>query len=508
MNKLYKIMIGVMLFLGLSGCSKHFLDEKSQDEVKPSTVTELQELLMGTVYPAGQIHASFLSYLDEMTDDMTSNFNPDPGALTLYKDYVGPFTWQADMFETMTAAGTPVDIDTYDHYYRGIMGCNAVLDLIDKVRGDDSARDNVQGQALAMRGYFYFMLVNLFGQPYNAKGVDITTSPGVELILSSTVHDDYPKRVSVAQIYTQVEADLLKALPLMEQYGTNNSKFKVTDMFVYTLLSRMYLYMEKWDQAQLYASRALLVNPLLVNLASIPYPSPSYVVPATSVYDITSREAIWVGYAGWNEYYYLNQFRPYGPIPFGISPDLQSKYQFDRLNTTNRGDLRMRYFYMWDYLDANMTIPVPIAGQKLSQITGDGPIKGMRVAELYLNRAESYIQQYLKNGDESMRTAALADLNFLRSNRYDTRNVAYVKVDYSGPALLDFCRDERRRELSFEDHRWFDLRRYGMPEIHHGFQMTGGQSPVDYVLHQGDKRYVLPIPRTVLLKNPALVPNP
>lgn len=184
MNKLYKVIIGVLLSLGLPGCSKHFLDEKSQDEIKPTTVTELQELLMGTVYPAGQKYTSFQSYVDMMTDDMTSNFNPDPKAFALYKYYAGPFTWQADMFEVMTAAQTPDAIDTYEHYYRRIMGCNAVLDLIDKVRGDVDARENVRGQALAMRAYFYFMLVNLFGQPYNAKGVDISTSPGAELILA------------------------------------------------------------------------------------------------------------------------------------------------------------------------------------------------------------------------------------------------------------------------------------------------------------------------------------
>jgi hypothetical protein len=132
----------------------------------------------------------------------------------------------------------------------------------------------------------------------------------------------------------------------------------------------------------------------------------------------------------------------------------------------------------------------------------------MRVAELYLNRAESVIQQYLKNGDGSLRQAALADLNYLRSFRYDTRNVPYVPVDYSGQALLDFCRDERRRELSFEDHRWFDLRRYGMPEIRHTFQMSAGQAPVQYVLAKGSNRYVLPIAKSVLAKNPALVPNP
>jgi hypothetical protein len=198
--------------------------------------------------------------------------------------------------------------------------------------------------------------------------------------------------------------------------------------------------------------------------------------------------------------------QPYEPLTFCLSPDLQSKYTFDRKNTTNRGDLRMRYFYYWYYSDENWTIYRAFFGQKYDE-SNSGVIKGMRVAELYLNQAESDIQQYLKNGDESLRTAALTDLNFLRSNRYDTRNVAYVNVDYTGQALLDFCRDERRRELSFEDHRWFDLRRYGMPEIHHTYQTTAGQA-VDYVLHQGDKRYVLPIPRSALLKNPSLEPNP
>jgi len=199
MNKLYKI-IGVVLCLGLSGCTKHFLDEQSQDEVRPSTVNDLQELLMGEVYPAGATESSFQFYLDLMTDDMTSNFNADAAAATFYKRYAGPFTWQADMYETMQSAAVPDDIDTYAHYYRCIKGTNVVLDMIDKVKGEQNDRENVRGQALAMRAYFYFMLVNLYGQPYNAKGVDINTSPGVELVLSSVVHDTYTKRVSVAPI--------------------------------------------------------------------------------------------------------------------------------------------------------------------------------------------------------------------------------------------------------------------------------------------------------------------
>ena len=136
------------------------------------------------------------------------------------------------------------------------------------------------------------------------------------------------------------------------------------------------------------------------------------------------------------------------------------------------------------------------------------PIKGMRVAELYLNRAEANIRRYLRDGDESLRKSALNDLNTLRSHRYDTRNESYDDVDYSGEALLTFYQEERRRELAFEDHRWFDLRRYGMPEIRHEYQASETDVPVTYVLPRGGDRYVLPIPRSALDKNFNLEVNP
>jgi hypothetical protein len=505
MNTIYKSILGIWLLIGFTGCSK-YLEEKSQDEVRPSSVAELQQLLMGEVYPAGSYTPGFHPYLDLMTDDMVSNFNPGLAGPTLYKQYEGPYTWRSDMFELMEAAMTPGAIDTYAHYYRRIKGCNVVLEMIDGVRGDEGERENVRAQALAMRSFYYFMLVNLFAQPYNAPGIDRETAPGVELILSSVVKDEYPRRASIKKIYDQIEADLMKALPLIRQHGSGNSKFRVTTGFVYTLLSRLSLYQEKWEQAAQYASDGLTLNSSLLRLASVPYPG-TWSDPATNIYSINSPEAIWLGYANGSEYREMGRF-DYDILNFCLSPELRSKYDFTRTNTSNRGDLRMRYFYYWDYLDYDWTIYVPILGKKLGGSNSSNVVKGMRVAELYLNRAEANIIQYLKNGDEALRASALSDLNFLRSNRYDTRNVAYVPVDFSGQALLDFCRDERRRELSFEDHRWFDLRRYGMPEIRHKFQTTASQAPVEYVLQKNDKRYTLPIPRSALIRNPNLEPNP
>lgn len=508
MNILYKIMLGLAFGLCITGCKKH-LEEKSQDEVKPTTVTELQQLLMGEVYPAGSAQPGFHAYLDMLTDDVSSNLNTAKGADITYKIYEPVFTWRDDMFERMEAAQVSEPIDTYEHYYRRIMGCNVVLDMIDHVRGDDNERENVRAQALAMRSYFYFMLVNLYGQPYNATGVDINTSPGVELILSSTVYDLNPVRVSVGRIYEQVEKDLLAAMPLIEKYGKDNSKYRVTDLFIYNLLSRMYLYMENWELSKKYAAMGLARNSNLLRLADNKMPVYENTQPATNVYSSTSIEAIWLGYASTSEYFGVTLI-PQGPPLFQVSPDLQSKYDYHPNNTTNRGDLRLRFFHAWEFEDqCCWFIPYVLTGGKYKDgATSSEPTKGMRVAELYLNRAESNIQLYLKNNDEALRKAALDDLNTLRSFRYDTRNVAYVPVDYSGAALLDFYRDERRRELSFEDHRWFDLRRYGMPELKHKLQTAAGQPVVEYTLKKGDKRYVLPFRRTVLARNPDLVPNP
>ena len=85
------------------------------------------------------------------------------------------------------------------------------------------------------------------------------------------------------------------------------------------------------------------------------------------------------------------------------------------------------------------------------------PTNTLRISEAYLNRAEAYAQLG--------RTAeAMADLNKLKRHRI----TGYVDETITdAEALLQEIRDERRRELCFDELRWFDLRRYGMPSITH-----------------------------------------
>ena len=74
--------------------------------------------------------------------------------------------------------------------------------------------------------------------------------------------------------------------------------------------------------------------------------------------------------------------------------------------------------------------------------------------------------------------------------------------------MLQMCREERRRELFREElHRWFDLRRYGMPAIEHIYRPSVTTTQV-FRLEARDPMYVMSIPDDVLNRNPALLQNP
>ena len=126
------------------------------------------------------------------------------------------------------------------------------------------------------------------------------------------------------------------------------------------------------------------------------------------------------------------------------------------------------------------------------------PDNVLRISEAYLNRAEAYAHE--KDG----RVAALADLNKLRRNRI----VGYTDVEITdATTLLEEIRLERRKELCFEEQRWFDLRRYGMPSISHRFRAKKTDPWKVYTLKEKDPLYTLPIPNEAILQNRLLEQN-
>ena len=111
-----------------------------------------------------------------------------------------------------------------------------------------------------------------------------------------------------------------------------------------------------------------------------------------------------------------------------------------------------------------------------------------------------------KEGNSSARTEAIAALNDLRRNRIATDS--YKPVDFpNAEDLLEFVKEERRRELCYEDHRWYDLRRWGRPEIRHIWN-TSDDAAMEYVLNADDPIYTCPLPEQAIEANHYLVQIP
>ncbi len=527
----YLFHLSILALFALSAGCKKFLEEKSQDEIRPSTIQDLNSLMSGEGYP---YQTNLSPILDLLTDDVECfGGQGQANYKTVVKKGRAPYIWSKEMFQELLLPdgfSSTVHINSWKILYTKIATCNTVLAYIDKVSGETGAKNNLRGQALSMRAYYYFLLVNMFGKPYNTPGLNPENSLGVPLKVTMEVTDSLYRRNSVAEVYRQIEADLKQGAALMEVNQLNNSIYKMNELAAYTLLSRVYLFQEKWDDCIAYADKVIARQPMLTQLATYKAGSPGgyYVynngtasVWANRIYDpVLSKEILFAyvpigngtGAGGMDEVFrtsmspsYSTKYNP----PYSASSELLSLYESRPVtdSTIYLGDLRSRLYFNQGAFIASITPPATINfGFKiLPGSYGQGGI-GIRTAEAYLNRAEAKAQKAV-GGNAAMRVAALSDINTLRIARYDTRK-PYVQIDIADPKqLLVFVREERRREFPFEGHRWFDLRRYGMPSISHYYEEDPGTGQT-FTLSQGDSRYTLPIPREVLERNANLVQNP
>jgi hypothetical protein len=123
---------------------------------------------------------------------------------------------------------------------------------------------------------------------------------------------------------------------------------------------------------------------------------------------------------------------------------------------------------------------------------------GLRLSEAYLNQMEACAM--LGHTDEANEL-----LNKLRRERIE----GYADQYYTDAELVSQIRDERRKELCFEGHRWFDLRRYSVNELYpyskrivHVMNAVNGKgnqvNKQTYILEEHDLAYTFALPKKVI----------
>lgn len=466
-----------------------FLRESSQDEVRPSTISDLEQILLGDGYTDGY---NFYYATEIFTDNAESNkivqLQNYQNFQSAYDTQKWLYTWKENMFNE---EGGGTDITLWQTPYEGILGCNLVLDYLDEMYGREPLRESLRGEALTLRAWYYLHLANFFGIAYNQG--DPRINPGVPLKLDARVKKDYLPRNSVAEVYAQIEKDLLEGNRLLTAYDHDRNFYRMGHLAAKAILSRVYLYMEEWDKALAYADSVLQVKPALLALSTS-----NSSTGATFVYNTTTPDEIIWARENTNGYNMSSTFFP-------TSSKLMGMYDGGTYASMTSADLRVfRYYFWYAMIYEKAMVFVPIGTSKSS--VGDyAKMQGIRTAELYLNRAEAYANKYLSEGNEAYRLAALENLNTLRKKRYNP-NYNLKEVDITdGKELLEFCIEERQRELVGEtNHRWCDIRRYGMTITH---VLLNAEATNETTHTQDMSLYALPIPEEILRRNPALLQN-
>ncbi|WP_291908939.1 RagB/SusD family nutrient uptake outer membrane protein [Chitinophaga sp. CB10] len=490
MKKLYLL---ALLAVPFSGCKK-FLEERSQFEVIPKTTKQFSEIL----YTEGIPGASTLlqPYLSLMDDDVQA-FNGDalPGDDFLTRS-APVYQWQPDFIELSKNNGgtnASTGMDSWSTYYKLLLGANVVIQSMDGSTGNRQEKIQFKGEAFAARAYYHFMLVNLFAMPYNDSSTTPDKIPGVPLRLDANLSDDSPQRSSVKAVYDQVIADLDSSIQLLEQQKLQLPSFRMSYIGAELLASRVNLYMEKWEKVIEHATVVINRHPQLMDFSQWdPMPDPNDPTPLPFI-SPGNPEVIW----------YFGSVFEHQPSGMTVAYDVS----YDYMSILEDGDLRKEKYIMEVPEIFRPYVLTPFSQLK-NVGTSSQTVMGCawRSAEAYLNRAEAYIQLYRTTGNTEAGQKALDDLNRLRASRWDKTKFQRWTM---GPAdeLLKRCRLERRRELFMEcGHRWFDLRRYGMPAIKHTYMPTKNTTEI-YELKKRDPQYVIPIPLEVLEKNRGLGQN-
>lgn len=249
--------------------------------------------------------------------------------------------------------------------------------------------------------------------------------------------------------------------------------------------------MQNWENCAEASKKVISRKALLYNLASYKQ--------QTSFFTAKSPEAIFN--QGTNAMVYLQYENAY--CTFKPTDELMQLYSQNdlRRNAFFEVDSRGKYRYTKVYYSsANNVIPEAYYSDNFF----------MRNAEAYLNLAEA---SAMTGNDAAANTA----LNTLRRSRFLAAD--YQAVNLSATALVNFTRDERRREMCFEGHRWFDLKRYAVNtkypysrSIPHPWSlpiMGGAALQATLTLLPGDAAYLIPIPDPAMEFNRGtLVQNP
>lgn len=446
MKPFYILLVAGSL-ITLSSCSD-FLDLKPKNELSIDDYYKTAEQIDGAIngaYSTLQENYLYKNWyiFSEIPSDNTRN------ALS------GSVSDQDEFDKYYIRTTNPHISNFWEMSYRGINRINTVLGRIDQVEMDNTLRERYKQECKFLRGLLYFNLVRVFGDiPLVLKEISITESYSY-------------LRESKENIYDQIAKDLSDAEGLPASYSQNSDIGRATRGAAKALLGTVYMTQKKYTEAETKLAEVVnsSVYSLLQNTAgSLNNNGYAKVFDAEnhnhseSIFDVQFKKG---GYDEGSNF--PNNFAPENSGTNVVSVGGTSGNnvpEIDIYNAYEDGDLRRDFSVALGYYDNRKSgewvesryvkkyFDTPY---KDSDANNNYPV--IRFADILLLYAEALNQ----NGKT---TQACDYLNYVRRRGFGYQTSETTPVDIKTSNKDEFflkVEHERRVELAFEGHRWFDL---------------------------------------------------
>ncbi|PWJ58068.1 putative outer membrane starch-binding protein [Dyadobacter jejuensis] len=459
----------LLVVLTLSACSQDFLDLKPISSATTDNFYQSADDIKIAVNGAyAGLQASGVSTNNYIFGEITSD-NTIPVAS-------GSVTDQDEFDRFYIRTTNPYILARWNDSYTAIARFNTILDKIEAISMDAALKSRYIGEVKFLRAFVYFNLVRSFGD------VPLVTKS----ITNADEGYDY-SRSPASEIYTQIQQDLTDAEAALPLSYSGNDIGRATKGAAKALLGKVYLTLKNYAQANTKLKEVIDsgVYEILPNYADVFTVSNKN--HKESVFDIQFKSG---GSGEGNPW--PNTFAPQNSgnavINFGGGGNNQPT--LDLINAYEEGDLRKDISLATSYTNASGQVIPDRYVKKYFDVpatSGDNGnnIPVIRYADVLLMYAEALNElAYQANGP------AFDYLNQVRTRAgLQGRSAADTP---SQEAFRLAIEQERRVELAFEGHRWYDLVRTdrAIPVL------NGKKDQINLVTTLTQNHLVFPIPQS------------
>ncbi len=492
----------MILSVLLCSCSDSFLTLLPKNVVSSGdfykTEADFQQANIGLYVPLRSLYGSGLVdngawIMGEMRSDNTTFSYNSANRGYADKEYYDLFIDDSN--------GAAVS-NKYNNDYVIIGRANQILNYIDAATFTEAKKNWYKGQALFLRAFAYFDLVQYFGD------VPLITAPATSF--EQTLLARSPK----ADVYNQIIKDAIEAATLLPD-PSSDTKGYVANGAAYTLLGNAYIVLKQWKNAEdalvkvkgysLVDNYAAIFNPANKNNAESIFEvqyndDPTAGVASSFAYNfmpILANPGVIAGFPSGNTNGYAGWNAP--------TPELIQAYEVGdkRLNAsisffTGEGYVNRPYIKKYCH------------GASIAPNTNDDfPV--YRYAEVLLFLAEAINEQGSRTAE------ALKYLNDVH---------AHIRTGLSALNITDQTTlreaifHERQIELAFENKRWLDLVRNGkavevlnaqglkIKANPQAYYYPAGVGPISAAYNVTVNKLISPIPQREIRLNPEMKQNP